>query len=86
MPFNIDEDVEIWPTPGHTGNDVSVVVKKANLGVLAGVGDLFYCEGDLFSPSLWLKKSERPHLQVQSRYTILEMPDFIIPGHGPTFK
>ncbi|XP_055873994.1 metallo-beta-lactamase domain-containing protein 1-like [Biomphalaria glabrata] len=38
MPFNIDEDVEIWPTPGHTGNDVSVVVKKANLGVLAGVG------------------------------------------------
>nr|KAI8751794.1 metallo-beta-lactamase domain-containing protein 1-like isoform X1 [Biomphalaria glabrata] len=45
MPFNIDEDVEIGPTPGHTGNDVSVVVKKANLGVLAGVGDLFYCEG-----------------------------------------
>ncbi|KAK6959451.1 metallo-beta-lactamase domain-containing protein 1-like isoform X1 [Biomphalaria glabrata] len=38
MPFNIDEDVEIWPTPGHTGNDVSVVVKKANLGVLAVVG------------------------------------------------
>ncbi|KAK6960657.1 metallo-beta-lactamase domain-containing protein 1-like isoform X1 [Biomphalaria glabrata] len=36
MPFNIDEDVEIGPTPGHTGNDVSVVVKKANLGVLAG--------------------------------------------------
>ncbi|XP_055900262.1 CAP-Gly domain-containing linker protein 1-like isoform X4 [Biomphalaria glabrata] len=86
MPFNIDEDVEIGPTPGHTGNDVSVVVKKANLGVLAVVGDLFYCEGDLFSPSLWLKKSERPHLQVQSRYTILEMADFIIPGHGPTFK
>lgn len=38
MPFNIDEDVEIGPTPGHTGNDVSVVVKKANLGVLAVVG------------------------------------------------
>nr|KAI8733372.1 metallo-beta-lactamase domain-containing protein 1-like isoform X1 [Biomphalaria glabrata] len=37
MPFNIDEDVEIGPTPGHTGNDVSVVVKKANLGVLVGV-------------------------------------------------
>ncbi|KAK6985262.1 metallo-beta-lactamase domain-containing protein 1-like isoform X1, partial [Biomphalaria glabrata] len=35
MPFNIDEDVEIGPTPGHTGNDVLVVVKKANLGVLA---------------------------------------------------
>ncbi|KAI8728272.1 metallo-beta-lactamase domain-containing protein 1 isoform X2 [Biomphalaria glabrata] len=86
MPFNIDEDVEIGPTPGHTGNDVLVVVKKANLGVLAGVGDLFYCEGDLFSPSLWLKNSERQHLQVQSRYTILEMADFIIPGHGPTFK
>ncbi|KAI8728407.1 metallo-beta-lactamase domain-containing protein 1 isoform X1 [Biomphalaria glabrata] len=85
-PFNIDEDVEIGPTPGHTGNDVLVVVKKANFGVLAGVGDLFYCEGDLFSLSLWLKKSERPHLQVQSRYTILEMADFIIPGHGPTFK
>ncbi|XP_055893994.1 uncharacterized protein LOC129927701 [Biomphalaria glabrata] len=42
MPFNIDEDVEIGPTPGHTGNDVLVVVKKANLGVLAGVGWLFF--------------------------------------------
>ncbi|KAK6962984.1 metallo-beta-lactamase domain-containing protein 1-like isoform X1 [Biomphalaria glabrata] len=86
IPYEIDEDVEIWPTPGHTGSDVSVLVKKTNLGTVAVVGDLFECEADLDCPSLWQENSERPHLQEQSRITILGVADFIIPGHGPMFQ
>ncbi|KAK0048885.1 metallo-beta-lactamase domain-containing protein 1-like isoform X2 [Biomphalaria pfeifferi] len=86
IPYEIDEDLEIWPTPGHTGSDVSVVVKKTNLGTVAVVGDLFECEADLDCPSLWQENSERPHLQEQSRITILGVADFIIPGHGPMFQ
>ncbi|CAG5125554.1 unnamed protein product [Candidula unifasciata] len=85
IPYEIDDDVEIWPTPGHTGSDVSVVVKNTNLGTVAITGDLFECELDLEDPMLWQEQSERPHLQEQSRIDILKAADFIIPGHGAMF-
>ncbi|XP_059164177.1 metallo-beta-lactamase domain-containing protein 1-like [Physella acuta] len=86
IPYEIDNDVEIWPTPGHTGSDVSVLVKHTNLGVVAVVGDLFECEADLDCPGLWQENSERPHLQEQSRIHILSTADYIIPGHGTMFQ
>lgn len=39
IPYEIDDDVEIWPTPGHTGSDVSVVVRNTNLGTVAVTGE-----------------------------------------------
>ncbi|BFZ00890.1 hypothetical protein BsWGS_03929 [Bradybaena similaris] len=86
IPYEIDDDVEIWPTPGHTGSDVSVVVRNTNLGTVAVTGDLFECEADLDNPFLWQEQSERPHLQEQSRIDVLKAADFIIPGHGPMFQ
>jgi glyoxylase-like metal-dependent hydrolase (beta-lactamase superfamily II) len=86
IPYEIDDDIEIWPTPGHTGSDVSVVVRNTNLGTVAVAGDLFECEADLENPSIWQEQSEQPHLQEQSRIDILRVADFIIPGHGPMFQ
>ncbi|XP_005103855.1 metallo-beta-lactamase domain-containing protein 1 [Aplysia californica] len=85
IPYEIDEDVEVWPTPGHTGNDVSVVVKNTNLGTVAVVGDLFECEADLDCPSLWQDHSENPYLQEKCRINILREADYIVPGHGAMF-
>ncbi|KAK3727316.1 hypothetical protein RRG08_049939 [Elysia crispata] len=86
IPYEIDEEIEVWPTPGHTSEDVSVVVKCTNLGTVVVAGDLFECEADLDSPNLWQDQSHSPHQQEQSRIEVLRVADFIVPGHGPMFQ
>lgn len=86
IPFEIDDCVEIWPTPGHTGSDVSVLVRGTKHGTVAITGDLFEKFEDLDEPDIWQFASERPELQQQSRIDILREADFIVPGHGPMFR
>ncbi|KAL3846789.1 hypothetical protein ACJMK2_017746 [Sinanodonta woodiana] len=86
IPYEIDEFVEVTPTPGHTGSDVSVIVKKTSKGTVAITGDLFECLDDLDNPILWQRNSEHPELQQQNRIEILHLADFVIPGHGPMFQ
>lgn len=86
IPYEIDDYVEIWPTPGHTGADVSVIVRGTKHGTVAVTGDLFEKYEDLDDPDLWQSSSERPEQQEQSRIGILRAADFIVPGHGPMFK
>ncbi|GFO48912.1 metallo-beta-lactamase domain-containing protein 1 [Plakobranchus ocellatus] len=86
IPYEIDEEIEVWPTPGHTCEDVSVVAKKTNLGTVVAAGDLFECEADLDCPSLWQEQSHNPHQQERSRLEVLRTADFIVPGHGPMFQ
>ena len=49
-------------------------------------GDLFERFEDLDDPDLWQSNSENPNQQEQSRIDILQMADFIVPGHGPMFQ
>ncbi|XP_076435406.1 metallo-beta-lactamase domain-containing protein 1-like isoform X1 [Babylonia areolata] len=86
IPYEIDDYVEIWPTPGHTGSDVSVIVKGTKLGVVAVAGDLFECLEDLEDPDLWQNSSEQPGQQEQSRIEVLRVADYIVPGHGAMFQ
>ncbi|XP_069104935.1 metallo-beta-lactamase domain-containing protein 1-like isoform X2 [Argopecten irradians] len=86
IPYEIDDDVEVVPTPGHTGSDVSVIVRNTKLGTVAITGDLFECKEDLENPSLWQDNSEKPDAQEQSRINILRIADYIVPGHGEMFK
>lgn len=86
IPYEIDDDVEVVPTPGHTGADVSVVVKGTAYGTVAITGDLFECMEDLENPHLWQQSSEKPELQEQHRADILQVADVIIPGHGSMFQ
>jgi len=81
----IAENVEVVPTPGHTSQDISVLVKTPE-GLVAIVGDLFECERDMEDEGLWRASSELPAEQERSRARILAAADFIIPGHGDGFR
>ncbi len=81
----IDEWVEVVPTPGHTGQDISVFVRTDD-GVAAVVGDLFEREEDIGDERLWKGSSELPSVQEQSRRRVLKEADFIVPGHGEMFR
>ncbi|KAL5240031.1 hypothetical protein ACI65C_007441 [Semiaphis heraclei] len=83
--YEIDKNIQVISTPGHTLADVSVIVQtiKASIGI---VGDLFECEEDIMDETIWLNAgSENPILQKKYRKDILEQVDYIIPGHGPMF-
>ncbi|XP_061194176.1 metallo-beta-lactamase domain-containing protein 1-like [Saccostrea echinata] len=86
IPYEIDDDVEVVPTPGHTGSDVSVIVSNTGLGTVAVTGNLFECFEDLEEPSLWQDVSENPELQQEGRIKVLEKADYIVPAHGKMFK
>ena len=85
FPYSLHKDnLVVIPTPGHMHHDVSVVVKNAQgLGTVAICGDLFECEKD---DETWQKISEWPEEQLINRNKIMELADYIVPGHGPMFK
>ncbi|KAK1797040.1 hypothetical protein P4O66_008439 [Electrophorus voltai] len=83
LPYPIDDHVAIIPTAGHTGRDVSVLVKGTAVGKVLVAGDLFECCTDEHS---WKELSENPEVQEVSRQAALSIADVIIPGHGPLFK
>ncbi|GFG38317.1 hypothetical protein Cfor_12196 [Coptotermes formosanus] len=87
-PFIIDEDVKVVPTPGHTLTDVSVLVNTKDKGLVAVTGDLFEREEDITNPSLWqlVAGSDDPEKQQQNRNKIMQIADWIVPGHGPIFR
>ncbi len=88
VPYKIAEGVEVIATPGHTADDVSVVVRTADQGVVVVAGDTFEREEDVFCPEIWRSEggSHDPERQERSRSQILAMADWIVPGHGPMFK
>lgn len=86
-PFVIDENVRVIYTPGHTTNDVSLVVEGVpSLGTVVVSGDIFENQCDRENPNLWRDNSLNPELQERSRRLIASFADYIIPGHGSMFK
>lgn len=84
--FVISEDIKIISTPGHTLQDVSVILKTAE-GIVGITGDLFEKFEDLNDDSIWINAgSDNEALQQTNRQRILDSVDFIIPGHGPMFR
>lgn len=83
--YKIDDEVEVIATPGHTKDDVSVVVRTGR-GVYVVAGDLFECAEDQESPELWQRHSQDRALHERSRKKALELADFIVPGHGDMFE
>ena len=76
--------VQLMATPGHTSEDISVLV-STDSGVVAIVGDLFESAADLEDEQLWISQSRDPELQRGSRSVVLALADFIVPGHGDSF-
>lgn len=75
--------VSVIPTPGHTGQDVSVQVKGTSAGTVLVAGDLFErCSDD----DTWRDLSLNAAAQEVSRQKALNVADVIIPGHGLPFR
>ena len=85
--YRIDaNDLVVMPTPGHTLDSISVKV-ATEIGTVVIAGDLFEKEEDLCDETIWKEAgSESESDQMLHRAKVLEMADFIVPGHGPMFK
>ncbi len=84
LPIELYKDVKIIKTPGHSLNDISILVDTQQ-GKVAIVGDLIDSKEDLETNRKPLFCDD-PEGQSRNRKKILEVADYIIPGHGKMFK
>jgi glyoxylase-like metal-dependent hydrolase (beta-lactamase superfamily II) len=89
----LGRDIKIIQTPGHDQFHCSVVIKNEDMGTIVVAGDVFWWldtnepvkEYDILlnfnDPYVKNKEDLR-----NSRKKILEIADYIIPGHGKIFK
>ena len=75
------KDIKIIKTPGHDSTSITLLV-KTNKGIVAICGDVFWKENqpdkDIYA--------DNPRLLKESRKKVLELADYIIPGHADIFK
>lgn len=84
-PYLISDDVEVIATPGHTCEDISVLV-RTEAGVVAIVGDLFDSEEDVKQQMVRASPGGNAEQQAASRRMILARADYVVPGHGNIFR
>jgi glyoxylase-like metal-dependent hydrolase (beta-lactamase superfamily II) len=84
-PLRLADDVHIIPTPGHTPEDISVLVTTAT-GLVAIVGDVFEHASDNHNHESWTVSSWNQEVQHASRERILSIADRIVPRHGGMFS
>lgn len=85
-------DIEVVKTPGHASEQTSLIVKTVD-GIVAIASDLFWwMEGEEYKTDtesilnrddVYMKDKNE---LVESRKKILDVADWIIPGHGGMFK
>ncbi|XP_068966813.1 metallo-beta-lactamase domain-containing protein 1 [Bombus flavifrons] len=88
--YKICPEVKVIATPGHTPDDVTVLVETTVSGrstCFAITGDLFEKEEDISDPSIWkeLGTIELQKTQSLMRSHVIDLANLIIPGHGPMF-
>ena len=74
-------DIKIIKTPGHSDNSITFLVKTEK-GIVAICGDVFWKEN---FPEKDEYASDIKALE-KSRKKVLDLADFIIPGHGNIYK
>ena len=86
-------DIKIIKTPGHDMFHCSVLVKTKEFGQVAIVSDVFWWsdEEEQKTDKESLMNHEDPYVKnkeelMKSRKKVLEIADYIIPGHGKMFK
>ena len=86
-------DIKIIKTPGHDMFHCSVLVKTKEFGQVAIVSDVFWWldKEEQKTDKESLMNHEDPYVKneeelMKSRKKVLEIADYIIPGHGKMFK
>ena len=84
-------DLEIIQTPGHSPEHCSLVVPTEE-GIYVVAGDVFWWT-DNEEQKIDVEKEDEAHPEevnmkklIESRKKILDLGDYIIPGHGKMFK
>lgn len=86
----LSTNVELWKTPGHTQQDLSLLVHNVpGYGSMAIVGDLIPSEEMIESyksnmppqEGVWDVATQR-----QNANLMVCMSDWIVPGHGQPFR
>jgi glyoxylase-like metal-dependent hydrolase (beta-lactamase superfamily II) len=75
------KDIKIIKTPGHNYDGISLIINTSK-GKVAIVGDVFWKEN---YPSKDLYASDLKKLD-ESRKKVLEIADWIVPGHADIYK
>ena len=83
FPYNIEKDIEIIDTPGHSWDSISVIIKKDR--VYAITGDCIPLKNNLIN---WIPPivNVDSKIAIQSMKKIIRIADIIIPGHDYPFK
>lgn len=89
----LGDDIQIVSTPGHDPFHCSVVIKTEDMGNAVIAGDIFWWLSNAEPTKDYdtLLNLEDPYVKdeaklIESRKKILEIADYIIPGHGKMFK
>lgn len=77
----LTKDIKIIKTPGHSYDSLTFLV-RTDLGIVAIIGDVYWREGH---PGSDPYATDIKQLK-ESRKKVLEIADYIIPGHGKMFK
>lgn len=77
------DDIRIIKTPGHNYDGLTILVKTKE-GIVAVAGDLWWKEN--YPETNDDPYASDPEKLKESRQKVLELADYIIPGHGPMFK
>jgi len=86
-------DIKIIPTPGHSPEHSSLLVQDEELGAVCVAQDVFWWEDgkqDNSSVEVLMNLTDQYMTGLEmlksSRKKVLEISDWIIPGHGKMFK
>lgn len=78
---NFTDDIKIIKTPGHDSSSLTLLVDTKK-GKVAVCGDVFWKENGPENDPY----ASRPDLLEESRKKVLELADYIIPGHADIYK
>ncbi len=87
----LGNDIEILNTPGHVSEHISLIIQTTN-SKIAIAGDVFWWVDDEKQILDIHKKDQSKAIDmnmkdlINSRKKLLEIADYIIPGHGKMFK
>ena len=84
-----ETNLELLPTPGHT-NDHCCLIVKTDEGIYVVAGDVFWWMNNE-EQKIDINKPDQAHecdmkKLIENRKKILDIADWIIPGHGKMFK
>ncbi|VIO89586.1 conserved hypothetical protein [Brugia malayi] len=83
----LTENVYLLKTPGHTSDDISVLINNTSFfGTVIVSGDIFIQKEDMKDSRIWKQLATNEIQQEESRRRLLCLADCIIPGHGSLFR